>query len=139
MRRPVGVCVAIAEIVLVLALVAGCSGQALGSRIDGWEIGAPVACTDQWCDALLAAAVRYLDGTDPDHPAILDRSLHEWPPARDRVYSSGPPRVAVLALADGSVRAIGVKFIGVDAVPSIFAIGPDGEPVVVCNGAGCPG
>jgi hypothetical protein len=127
---------------VVAALLLGCATPRDASVIDGWEIGPSVSCdhggSPTRCEALVPFAVRALDRLHPGHAPIDTATLHEWLPARDRVYSGGPPQVVVIELADGTIRAIGVDYFGVSSLPTILEMGGDGEPRIVCQEASCP-
>jgi hypothetical protein len=132
----------LAWLVVVAALLLGCATSPGSTVIDGWEIGPSVDCNryepPTHCQALVAFAVRALDHFHPGHAPIGTVTLHEWLPAMDRVYSSGPPQVVVIELAGGTIRAIGVDYVGVSTLPTILEMGPDGEPKIVCQEANCP-
>ncbi len=82
--------------------------------------------------------MRAFDRFHPGHAPINKATLYEWLPARDRIYSGGPPQVVVIELADGTIRATGVDYFGVSTLPTILEMGGDGEPRIVCQEASCP-
>lgn len=129
-------------LLVVAAPLLGCATPQDSSVIDGWEIGPSVSCDvyepPTRCQALVPFAVRAFDRFHPGHAPIDTATLHEWLPARDRVYSGGPPQVVVIELADGTIRATGVDYFGVSSLPTILEMGGDGEPRIVCQEASCP-
>jgi hypothetical protein len=88
--------------------------------VDGYPLGSPAACADG-CPRFNAAASAWLDTAAPGHAAI-DRIELFVPDYRDSAgnqilttRSGGTDYIAVLHLADGTVRAIQVGCgIGID-------------------------
>jgi hypothetical protein len=107
--------------------------------VDGWSIGAEVAsCTSTHvleetsdCKERLTVATAGLDRRDPGHAGVVRVSIHRegrYRYANGNVglvtRSGGCCAVAVFALSDGSVRAIGVGRIGVSTTVSAVDYGP---------------
>ena len=120
-----------------------------GSTVDGWQIGSQSpSCQDRTvtqanvvvargrCSALLPAADLALDAGYAGHAPVLTATLHH---RGDPAVGDGALQyVAVFRLMDGSIRAIGVGWIGVSTEPSTAWSGPgfiDRRPVC----AGGPG
>ena len=123
-----------------LAILLAACGDGLGLAressvvIDGWLVGPPTVCQDRVvtannvevargrCVDLVAAAAKALDDRDPGHPTVVGLQLHLrlWPPNT----AGGLEYVAVYALDDGSVRAIGVGWPGVATTPYTIDYGP---------------
>lgn len=101
--------------VLALAvLLAACSAADPRRGVDGWEVGAQVACATReqgFCDQFLGVAAKAFDDSEPGHLPIVELRLYE--PATLAVRSGGPVYVAVFTLADGSLRALGVGNLGI--------------------------
>jgi hypothetical protein len=106
-----------AALVVALALMA-CQPRIVepGARIDGWVLGELVDCADleerDRCAAELRVAEQLFGGELRLPVSIIDRSL--WTVPFVEATTSAPPRVAVFVLADGSVRAQGVGYAGVE-------------------------
>jgi hypothetical protein len=142
--RALGVVVAL----LVLAALAGCTGAGLGdSLVDDWSIGEGHACAsdDARCLAMVEVATKALAGRDAGHAPILQATLHEEGlyPNRDgelgQVFrSGGPPAVVLFQLADGTHRAIGVKYVLNDDIPTAYEYGPGRRPGRGGGGAPAP-
>ena len=123
---------------LATLVVAGCNSGGLAGQVDGWSIGEAVACTpaDGRCQQMIEVARKRLDDRDAHHPPIVQVSVHEegMYPNEDgdgmgRVYRSGGfPTIIVFVLADGTRRAIGVKYVLNDDVPTTYDHGPERRP-----------
>ena len=128
------------RLVLVLALVvAGCGLLQLGEhgQVDGWAIGKEMPCAPEnaRCQKMIEVATKRLGERDPSHAAIVEVSVHEeglYPNDDGNmgpVYRSGGfPSVVVFVLADGSRRAIGVKYVLNDDIPTAYDHGPERQP-----------
>jgi hypothetical protein len=101
--------------------------------ISGWPVGRPVDCaTRPDCARLIDLARSHLDLRDPDHAAVARVSLHDEgalvdPATGDRILrtrSGGGPSIAVFALEDGTVTAIGVGYPGISREPMVFENAP---------------
>ena len=100
--------------------------------IDGWPVGRVMDCNrDATCADLAAAATAGLARRDPGHPAIVTLTLHD----EGRVVNEDGEQVlftrsgsccsvARFALADGTVRAIGIGYPGISREPSAIDYGP---------------
>jgi hypothetical protein len=120
--------VRLAGVALLAGLLGGCAPAITPLVADGWEIGDPVDCTSNpECDAFVSAATIGLDRRDPQHARIASVHLHlQGKPGSPvlQVCSGGCSVVAVLRLADGSIRAIGVGTPGIMTEPIVFDYGP---------------
>ena len=105
------------------------------TRIDGWSVGARVACDASTpdCDVLFPLAVESFEKRDPGHPPIVSTTLHKegfYPNERNelvRIFRSAVGIwVVVFELADGSQRAIGAGNALGD--PMAFWEGPERAP-----------
>ena len=127
-----------------LVLLAGIAGWfVLGSRgiespgtgrtIDGWPVG-EAGCEDRVvtsgddveiargrCTDLLTAATSELDQADTGHAAVQSAALHRNVAMHG---DGGRQYVAVFGLADGTMRAIGVGWVGVSTEPTAVEYGP---------------
>jgi hypothetical protein len=111
--------VRIAVGMLVLALLGGCMDDPAGSVIDGWAIGEPVTCDEEFaCDRFARAAITELDRRYPAHPPIVTAVVHRQ--ARIVPRSGGEIYVVVIELGDGSARAFGVGGSGIEPELVIF-------------------
>lgn len=129
----------IRSVALAILLVA-CGTPARANVVDGWPIGEAASCADEDCEGVLRVAVQTLDVREPAHAAILAMTVHDLGVLLDEqgnqllnVYSGGPPTVVRFELADGSVRAVGVKWvvgdelIGMDWGPALDFEPPAGR------------
>lgn len=121
-------------------LLGACGIPSQVNVVDGWPIGGAASCADVGCDELLRVAGHALDVRDAGHAGIVSTSVHELGVLVDErgnqllnVYSGGPPSVVRFELADGSVRAVGVKWvlgdelIGMDWGPALDFEPPAGR------------
>jgi hypothetical protein len=118
-------------IVAVGLVLAACGSDGPSPVVDGWPVGDAYACSNPACEPFLRIGVDGLAGRDPGHAAIVDATLHELGVLIGSdgepvllVYSGGQPSVVLFRLADGSSRAIGVKYIGVSREASALDWGP---------------
>jgi hypothetical protein len=93
---------------------------ASGTIIDGFPIGGADSCGSSSdasfsCDTLKQAALETLDHRDPGHPQVVTYAVHgldyanaDFFPDGMPFYGNGAPQVMVMALADGSLRAVGI-------------------------------
>lgn len=133
---------------LALAAMAGCAGGGQpGSLVDDWAIGeaAPCASEDAKCLAMVEVATTALASRDPGHAPILQTTLHEEGlyPNRDGELgqlfrSGGSPMVVLFQLADGTHRAIGVKYVLRDDIPTAYEYGPKRRPGRGAEGTPAP-
>ena len=124
---------------LIAILAAACGGlgpTSSGDRvIDGWLVGPATTCQDRVirdehnvevargrCEELVAAAMTALDHRDPGHPTVMSMQLHLRLSPPNTI--GGLHFVAVYALADASVRAIGVGWPEVATYPFTIDYGP---------------
>jgi hypothetical protein len=122
----------IALIMLVGAMLAGCTPQVGDEVIDGWPIGGPLLCApDQKCQELLATASVRLDGRDPNHAPVVEVRLHVEGTTVDsqgkRILtkrSGNCCSVARFRLTDGSLKAIGVGYLGISQAAVAIDYGP---------------
>jgi hypothetical protein len=120
---------------LASLVLAACYLGAVAGQVDGWSIGEPVACapTDARCQQMIEVATKRLDDRDSGHPPVTQVSVHAegMYPNTDGggmglvIRSGGPPTIIVFVLADGSRRAIGVKYVLNDDVPTTYDHGPE--------------
>jgi hypothetical protein len=106
---------------LVLSVViAACSS----AFIDGWSAGPLAPCGgDVKCDELAAVATMGLDKKYPGHPEVRSVDIHDEGPQRNGqtlVRIGASIHVAVFNLADGSVHAIGVGYLGIGRTARTF-------------------
>jgi hypothetical protein len=121
----------------IAILMAGCGvlpAPESTAVIDGWLVGAVTVCQDRVvsannvevargrCVDLVAAAAQALDHRDPGHAAVVAMQFRQRLPPPNT--AGGLEYVAVYALADGSVRAIGVGWPGVATTPYTIDYGP---------------
>jgi hypothetical protein len=103
------------------------------SIVDGWRIGGVHDCANYAGEsscALLPAAAQALDRRNPGHASIRSMELRDEVDAEGRpILRSGLFYVVVFHLADGSLRAIGAGYVGIDPNPATFDFGQD-RPVV---------
>jgi len=127
----------IAAALLTALFLTACGPSGPSPVIDGWPVGHAYVCSDPACKPYLEIGVDGLAGRDPGHAAIVSVTLHELGVLIGSngqpvllVYSGGQPSVVLFQLADGSTRAIGVKYIGVSREASALDWGPglDYEP-----------
>jgi hypothetical protein len=93
---------------------------------------------------MIEVATARLDERDPGHAPIVEASVHVegmYPnddgSMGEVIRSGGPPKVVLFVLADGSRRAIGVKYVLGADTPTTYDHGPerrggsggDGAPV----------
>lgn len=128
MKLRIGAAAAVGGVLAVLLVVAN-AGPAKGDPvIDQWPVGRAMACgTDTKCLDLVPAARVGLDQRNPGHAPITSVTIHEEGVGADGIMtkrSGGCCAVAVFQLADGSVRAIGVGYIGVSTAPGTVDYGP---------------
>ncbi len=130
-----------------VALGACTSHEGPNGQVDGWSIGEAAQCRgdDSRCRAMIQIATERLAGRDFGHAAIVRTTLHQEGlyPNRDGelgqiFYSGGPPTIVVFQLADGSRRAIGVKYVLRDEIPSAFDRGPERRPGRGADGTPAP-
>jgi hypothetical protein len=100
-------------LVAMLAVWLGTIRWSTPTVIDGYPIGAPASCADG-CPLFVDAATQWLDTAAPGHAAV-DRIELFQPDYRDAngnllltTRSGGRDYIAVIGLADGTVRAIEV-------------------------------
>jgi len=101
--------------------------------VDGWPIGAEQSCSpdDARCTALMPAALSFFEQHNRQHQTVVRATLHREGSLVDAqgthilmTRSGACCSVALLELADGSIRAIGVGYPGVSQTPMAFDIGP---------------
>ena len=115
---------------VALVLVA-CGPFGPSPLVDGWPIGDEYACSDPACAPFMEIAIDGLEDRDAGHAPIARATLHELGVLIGDdgkpvllVYSGGQPSVVLFELADGSTRAIGVKYIGISDEASAMPWGP---------------
>jgi hypothetical protein len=81
---------------------------------------------------MVEVATKRLAERDAGHAAIVQVSVHVegmYPnddgSMGEVIRSGGPPEVVVFVLADGSRRAIGVKYVLNDDIPTTYDHGPE--------------
>jgi hypothetical protein len=127
---------AILTVLVLLGSVglAACARGSVAGQVDGWSIGegGPCPAGDPRCAQMIEVATRRLADRDPAHPLILQVTMHAEGlyPNDDgelgQVFRSGGfPSVVVFQLADGSRRAIGVKYVLRDDIPTAYDYGPE--------------
>jgi hypothetical protein len=118
-------------------LLAACGSHEANGQIDGWAIAEeePCAPNDAQCLEMIEVATKRLDGRDAGHAPIVKVSVHAEGLYPDddgdmgQLFRSGGfPTVIVFVLADGSRRAIGVKYVLNDEVPTTYDHGPERLP-----------
>jgi hypothetical protein len=94
---------------------------------------------------MVEVATGRLDDRDPGHAPIVQVSVHAegmYPNDDGEMgqlfRSGGFPTIVVFVLADGSRRAIGVKYVLNDDVPTAFDHGPERRPGRGGDGAPAP-
>ena len=94
---------------------------------------------------MIEVATTRLASRDLFHAPVLETTLHEEGlyPNRDGelgpvVRSGGSPMIVLFQLADGTYRAIGVKYVLRDEIPSAFEYGPKRRPGRGGGGAPAP-
>ena len=120
---------------LASVLLAACNAGGVDGQVDGWSIGEEMACApaDAQCQKMIEAATERLDGRDPGHAAVVRVSVHaegmypnEPGPGMGMIIRSGGfPTIIVFVLADGTRRAIGVKYVLRDDFPTTYDRGPE--------------
>ena len=119
---------------LASLVLAACSQGGVAGQVDGWSIGDQVACgpAEARCQQMIEVATKRLDGRDSGHPPVMQVSVHAegMYPNDDGTMglvfrSGGFPTIIVFVLADGTRRAIGVKYVLNDDVPTAFDHGPE--------------
>ena len=119
---------------LASLILAACTWGSTSGQVDGWSIGKQLACaaSDARCQRMIEVATKRLDERDSLHPAVAQVRVHEegMYPNDDGsmglvIRSGGPPTIVVFVLIDGSLRAIGVKYVLNDDVPTAFDHGPE--------------
>ena len=116
--------VALGLAVLAVALL-GCgpAPEPAFAVVDGWPIGHVAECRpDDRCPEPLATAVAGLARRDPGHAAIVRTTLHQEAVLSTR--SGACCTVARFELADGTVRAIGVGYLGISRDLKVIDRGP---------------
>jgi hypothetical protein len=122
---------------LASTLLLGCYAAGVAGQVDGWAIGEATPCgpNDARCLRMIEVATTRLDERDLDHPPIVQVSVHA-----EGVYpdddgdmaritrSGGSTTVIVFTLADGSRRAIGVKYVLRAEIPTTYDHGPERVP-----------
>ena len=120
------------------SVVLGCgllpNERPTGDRVvDGWPIGAPLACEDaKRCQALTLVAREGFDEHYAGHAEIVDFGLYTEgalidPKTGDKILmnrSGGCCDVALFRLADGTEHALGVGYPGISTTPMAFPEGP---------------
>jgi len=119
---------------LASLLLTGCSSPGQIGQVDGWSIGVGAACApnDARCLQMVEVATARLDERDAGHAPIAQVSVHAegmYPnddgSMGEVIRSGGPPKVVVFVLADGSRRAIGVKYVLNADIPTTYDHGPE--------------
>ena len=115
---------------LASLVLAACNLLAVPGQVDGWSIGEVEVCTltDARCQKMIEVATNRLDERDSGHPPIASVTVHEegmYPNDEGGgegfiIRSGGPPTVIVFVLEDGSRRAIGVKYVLSNEVPTTY-------------------
>jgi hypothetical protein len=122
---------------LVAAVVlasCGAGHESANGQVDGWSIGEGGPCTADVvrCEQMVDEATRHLAEREPNHPLIVAVTVHQ-----DGLYpnldgdlgvifrSGGPPTIVLFRLADGTRRAMGLKYVLTDEIPTIFDHGPE--------------
>jgi hypothetical protein len=118
--------------VALMSPFVACSVSAPQRQIEGYPIGAPATCEAR-CELYYAEARSWLDGVAPSHAAIaqVQAYLPDYRNAQGSFLiadgSGGHAYVMVLALTDGTVRAVQVVC-GIGIEPDICQSAP---PTVV--------
>lgn len=119
------------RLLAIATLVAACGPVGPSPVVDGWPIGNPFVCAHERCAPYVEIAIDGLRARDAGHAPIIGTSLHELGVMIGKegkqvllVYSGGPPSVVLFQLADGTTRAIGVKYSGISKEASSMAWGP---------------
>lgn len=121
----------------LLAIVLGGCGPVRATAppiVDGWRVGPVLECApDDRCPELVGAVRAGIGAGEPAVESIvLHREGVRIDPATGgtvlNTRSGGPIHVAVVTLADGTVRAIGVGFPGISREPVVLGPGTDREP-----------
>jgi hypothetical protein len=132
---------------LTSLLLVGCISNSQNGQVDGWSIGeeAPCAANDARCLQMIEVATERLDDRDLGHAPIVQVSVHAegmYPNDDGELgllfRSGGFPTIVVFILADGTSRAIGVKYVLNDEVPTAFDHGPERRPGRGADGAPAP-
>jgi hypothetical protein len=139
----------LAAAVLAVVALAACatSHEGPNGQVDGWSIGEVAQCQggDAPCRLMVQVATERLASRDLGHAHIVQATLHEEGlyPNRDGelgqiFYSGGSPSVVLFQLADGSRRAIGVKYVLRDEIPTTYDHGPERRPGRGADGTPAP-
>jgi hypothetical protein len=134
---------------LAAVALAACatSHEGPNGQVDGWSIGKVAQCQgdDARCRAMIQVATERLASRDPSHAQIVQATLHEEGlyPNRDgelgQIFRSGGfPSIVLFHLADGSRRAIGVKYVLRDDIPTTYDHGPERRPGRGADGPPAP-
>ncbi len=128
-------------------VLAACSNTGSNGQVDGWSIGEGGPCSPdaQQCQQMVEAATERLANRDPFHAPIVEVAVHKEGPYPNRdgemaplFRSGGSPDVVVFRLADGTRRAIGVKYVLGDEIPTTFDHGPQRRPGRGADGTPAP-
>jgi hypothetical protein len=118
LRRPLLVVAVV--LVAALGLWLGMARWSIPTVVDGYPIGAPASCADR-CPRFINAAAAWLDAAAPGHAAVgrIDLFEPDYHDANGNVLlttrSGGRDYIAVIHLADGTIRAIEVGCgVGID-------------------------
>jgi hypothetical protein len=132
---------------LASLVLAACNLGGIKGQVDGWSIAEqlPCAATDARCQRMIEVATERLNERDPAHPPVAQVSVHAegMYPNDDGsmgsvIRSGGPPTIIVFVLTDGTSRAIGVKYVLNDDLPTAFDRGPERRGGVGGNNAPAP-
>lgn len=119
---------------LIVVALAGCRQIGPNSRVDGWSLGEAATCGvgHDDCAEMIEVATEVLAGRDRGHALILEATVYTeglYPNDAGVLApiwrSGGFPSVVLFLLADGSHRAIGVKYVLNDDRPIAFEHGPE--------------
>ena len=122
---------------LAIVLLAGCNLVGVPGQVDGWSIGeeTPCAPNDARCLLMIDVATSRLDERDAGHAPVVQVSVHAEGMYPDDdgdmaliIRSGGYWTVILFTLADGSRRAIGVKYVLNDDIPTAVDHGPERRP-----------
>ena len=115
-------------------MVAACNVVGVAGQVDGWSIAEQMPCAppDSRCQKMIEVATKRLDDRDSLHAPVVQVSVHAegMYPNDDGsmglvLRSGGPPTIIVFVLDDGTRRAIGVKYVLNDEIPTAYDHGPE--------------
>ncbi len=130
---------------LASLVLAACNLVGVPGQVNGWSIGEVQVCTvtDARCQKMIEVATQRLAELEPQHSPVVQVTVHEeglYPNDEGDgegfiIRSGGPPTVIVFVLEDGSRRAIGVKYVLTNDVPTTYDHGPERRDVEPGNEA----